>query len=295
MLLIAWTSASSAVPYAWRAQTPRSYAIRSEKRGRAYRISPRLHSRVRNWCEHSHIIEIIGHFEASVKGRLSLHAKSNSERERCLKKGRLYIRERCEVVHSKEYPTSLDKLVEKSRPIAMRGHYLAIMHSGLLLAKESARSTGFTPGIKLDKLSHSSDENATVTGDGSMPQDELSTPNETATYLKVPVATVWRSCRQAMAAGTPVIATNSFAVRDVVEHGRTGWLVPPNDARALAERLVQCANDSLMIKRMGASARETAATYYDWETIATRYEDLFFRLAAGSKDMPNPDDRGAVR
>ena len=100
---------------------------------------------------------------------------------------------------------------------------------------------------------------------------------------------------QAMAAGTPVIATNSFAIRNVVEHGRNGWLVPPNDARALAERLVQCANDSMMIKRMGALARETAAACYDWETIATRYEDLFCRFAAESKDMPNPDDRGAVR
>ena len=68
IVAVDWTSAGSTVPYAWRAQKPGSYAIRSEKRGWAYRISPRLRPLWRNRCEHSNIVEIIVHFKVSVKG-----------------------------------------------------------------------------------------------------------------------------------------------------------------------------------------------------------------------------------
>jgi glycosyltransferase involved in cell wall biosynthesis len=42
---------------------------------------------------------------------------------------------------------------------------------------------------------------------------------------------------EAMAMGLPVVSTSVSGVPEIVEHGRTGWLVPPDDAEALADRL----------------------------------------------------------
>ncbi len=42
---------------------------------------------------------------------------------------------------------------------------------------------------------------------------------------------------EAMAMGLPVVSTPVSGVPEIIEHGRTGWLVPPDDAAALADRL----------------------------------------------------------
>ncbi|GJM20455.1 MAG: glycosyl transferase [Planctomycetota bacterium] len=44
---------------------------------------------------------------------------------------------------------------------------------------------------------------------------------------------------EAMAVGLPVVATQVSAIPEVVEHGRTGWLVPPSDPGALAATLAE--------------------------------------------------------
>jgi glycosyltransferase involved in cell wall biosynthesis len=64
---------------------------------------------------------------------------------------------------------------------------------------------------------------------------------------------------EAMACGVPVVTTPNCgpAVRD----GQDGFVVPPRDARALADRIATIIQDRALRKRMGESARERAATY----------------------------------
>ena len=59
---------------------------------------------------------------------------------------------------------------------------------------------------------------------------------------------------EAFAAGRTVIATRHRAIPELVEHERTGLLVPAGDSRALAEAIVRLAGDSALAARLGAAA-----------------------------------------
>lgn len=59
---------------------------------------------------------------------------------------------------------------------------------------------------------------------------------------------------EAMAAGCPVLTTGVAGIPEAVAHGRTGWLVPPDDSSTLAQALVGVANDPVRRERMAAAA-----------------------------------------
>jgi len=66
---------------------------------------------------------------------------------------------------------------------------------------------------------------------------------------------------EAMAAGRPVVATAVGGVPDIVEHERTGLLVPPQDPQALAAALATLAESADTRARMGAEGRAAAARF----------------------------------
>lgn len=61
---------------------------------------------------------------------------------------------------------------------------------------------------------------------------------------------------EAMAAARPVIASNVGALPEVVEDGRTGYLVPPCDPNALARRIVDVLNNPVRAKAMGEAGKQ---------------------------------------
>jgi glycosyltransferase involved in cell wall biosynthesis len=63
---------------------------------------------------------------------------------------------------------------------------------------------------------------------------------------------------EAMAASLPVIATNVGALGEQVEHGKTGFLIPPGDEAALAETAMRLIGDAELRLQMGAAARRAA-------------------------------------
>ena len=80
---------------------------------------------------------------------------------------------------------------------------------------------------------------------------------------------------EAMAAHRAVVATAVEGTEDLVLPGRTGWLVPPADAGALAEALVEAAADRGRLARFGDAGRQRVEAEFGLERVAPAYERLW--------------------
>ncbi len=82
---------------------------------------------------------------------------------------------------------------------------------------------------------------------------------------------------RAMAHGLPVVASNVGGLPEVVEHGKSGWLVPPESPEALADAIVDAASDPARLCEFGRNARERAAQFSIERTVE-RTEQFYLRL-----------------
>ncbi len=82
---------------------------------------------------------------------------------------------------------------------------------------------------------------------------------------------------EAQALGVPVIGTEVGGIPDVIEHEKTGLLVPPSDAEALAKAIVRLLTEPGLSDRLAAGAQERLAKF-DWDKIAERYAELYGEL-----------------
>lgn len=80
---------------------------------------------------------------------------------------------------------------------------------------------------------------------------------------------------ESMACGTPVICTHVGAMPEFVEHGVTGFIVPPNDPAALAEKVALLVGDPALSRRMGAAGRARVEQLYTWPAVARRCLDAY--------------------
>jgi phosphatidylinositol alpha-mannosyltransferase len=83
---------------------------------------------------------------------------------------------------------------------------------------------------------------------------------------------------EAMAAGTPVIASKIAGYSDVVTNGVDGVLVPPADPQALAEELQLLAHEPERMVAMGKAGRSSAERYA-WPHIAEEVTEVYERAA----------------
>lgn len=85
------------------------------------------------------------------------------------------------------------------------------------------------------------------------------------------------SCLEAMARGRPVLATTGSGFEEIIDHGRTGFLVAPNDPSALANALDDCLSDLPRLAGVGAAARN-AVERYAAATVVPRLLDVYGSL-----------------
>ncbi len=84
---------------------------------------------------------------------------------------------------------------------------------------------------------------------------------------------------EAMAHRRPVVATTAGGLPDKVVPGRTGWLVPPGDAAALADALREAMSRRDRLSAMGDAGRAVVEREFSWDAVAERTIALYRRLA----------------
>src|SRR5205814_8222565 len=72
---------------------------------------------------------------------------------------------------------------------------------------------------------------------------------------------------EAAACATPALASDSPGLRESVQNGVTGYLLPHGDYDALADRMLALATDRSLVDRLGRAAR-TFAEGLSWDSAA---------------------------
>jgi starch synthase len=80
----------------------------------------------------------------------------------------------------------------------------------------------------------------------------------------------------------PVVATTVGGLPELVDHGRTGYLVPPRDERALANALVRLLRDKGLRQRLGANGKHKVETDLSPDALA-RQTLAVYRRAIGDR------------
>ena len=86
---------------------------------------------------------------------------------------------------------------------------------------------------------------------------------------------------EAMACGTPAVATAVGGVPEVIEDGRTGFLVPHRDSRAMADRIEELLADQNLREKVGRGAVERARLF-DLNRQADSYLQWFSEICAAA-------------
>lgn len=110
---------------------------------------------------------------------------------------------------------------------------------------------------------------------GSVSPDELARLYTSALCLVLPSTDSTEAFGvviiEAAASGTPTIATRLPGVRSVIEDGATGFLVEPNNADALAEKIAFFVSHPERAREMGAAARKRAEERYSYNVVKEIY------------------------
>lgn len=91
------------------------------------------------------------------------------------------------------------------------------------------------------------------------------------------------SILEAMSQGVPVVATAVGAVGELIEHGRTGYLVAPGDADGLALHLIELLATPTLARRLGDAGRQRFLARHRLEPMVAAFEQLYHEVLRQSR------------
>ncbi|WP_040224435.1 glycosyltransferase [Bhargavaea cecembensis] len=124
-----------------------------------------------------------------------------------------------------------------------------------------------------------------VTFRGPLSQEELASLFSKATAVVVPsyYESFGMVAAEAQACGTPVIASEVGGLQDVVQDGRTGFLVSARNPAELSRSLRRLAEDPQMAEQLGMQAAKRARKIFSWPSVAESIHDVY-EVLHGAED-----------
>jgi glycosyltransferase involved in cell wall biosynthesis len=95
---------------------------------------------------------------------------------------------------------------------------------------------------------------------------------------------------EAMHFGLPCIGPNAWAVPEIIDDGRTGYLVPVDDVTVLTDRLLRLLRDRQLARAMGAAARDRAEQLFTWPRVIDRMTTVLTAVLEQSRSTHRWDD-----
>jgi spore coat protein SA len=122
---------------------------------------------------------------------------------------------------------------------------------------------------------------------GGMPQDGIRQHYQAATVLVNPSfsESFGMSLVEAMASCKPVIASRVGGMVEVVDEGKTGFLVESGDVEGLAQAICQVLENPEEAKCMGTAGRQRVLDYFSWAQIA---QNLVLAYQGLDENLPQP-------
>jgi D-inositol-3-phosphate glycosyltransferase len=138
-----------------------------------------------------------------------------------------------------------------------------------------------TPEIgRLQAVARELDVDSQVTFVGSRGRSELRTYYSASDIF---VTTPWYepfgiTPLEAMACGVPVVGSAVGGIKMTVADGETGYLVPPRDPQALADRLALLITHPQLRTKLGASGRKRVQRLFTWDRVGAAIEHLYHEV-----------------
>jgi len=86
---------------------------------------------------------------------------------------------------------------------------------------------------------------------------------------------------ESLAAGTPVVATRTGGLPEIVKHNEWGLLVPPRNPDALADAVIQLSKDAQGRQQMGMAGKEYVHREFEMEGLCDRVEQIYRQVLSG--------------
>ena len=104
-----------------------------------------------------------------------------------------------------------------------------------------------------------------------------------------------RTLLEALAVGRPLLTTDMPGCREPVDVGLNGWLVPPRDSDALAERMIAMIENPDMVAEMAKNSRARAVERYDVEKVNQTLLECMLLTKGDTKNNVVHPSAGSLR
>jgi glycosyltransferase involved in cell wall biosynthesis len=100
---------------------------------------------------------------------------------------------------------------------------------------------------------------------------------------------------EGMACGAPAICTDVASMPEIVEHEKTGFVVPPNDPAALGRRLAWLHQHQAEAAVMGQCGRQRVLDRFTWDRVVTRCLDIYQDARSSHQELSSLVIQGGHR